>query len=246
MCASLRSFFKFLNREQFFKEQSFSHQLSLTFPTAFNTPKAQSRLPKFVEAEAIYQLIQQAGKHDKEPWVNARNQSIIHLLFTAGLRVGELVSLNLGQLSLDIHEGRVMSKGGKERVFYYSQKTTECLSTYLAARAQFFKENLRPTYPLIINQTGGRLNVRSIRRILSALVSSSPLEQNIHPHMLRHSFATHLLNNGVDLRLVQELLGHANIQNTQIYTHVSQDKLRQEYLKAHPRSNYPKKLHSEA
>jgi integrase/recombinase XerC len=169
--------------------------------------------------------------------LRARNRAIIEMLFSSGIRVGELAALNYGDVSFEQAELRIMGKGGRERISFVSQRALQALQLYCNEWAGIAQgRQPQAEDPLFLNYDGKRLNVRSIRRLLVETGEAAKLTKSLHPHIFRHSFATHLLNHGVDLRIVQELLGHISIRSTQIYTHVSTERLKRAYLKAHPRA----------
>jgi integrase/recombinase XerC len=246
--SSLKSFFKFLMKEQYLD----THALSL----AMKRPKLSRRLPEFLTVEEVGRLTDYVASQPADP-LSHRNLAILELLFTSGIRVGELVSLNLEDIDWETAEFRVLGKGGKERLCFMSQKALSALAQYRTVRGQLLSEPEAPTWgdapppkkrtrtpgqlklsetALFLNRDGTRLSARSVHRLLNQLSEASGLNKPLHPHIFRHSFATHLLNHGVDLRIVQELLGHASIRSTQIYTHISTERLRRAYLQAHPRA----------
>ncbi|MFA6506823.1 MAG: tyrosine-type recombinase/integrase [Treponemataceae bacterium] len=162
-----------------------------------------------------------------------RDSSLIHCLYSAGLRVSEAASLRLSRLDADLSSSRVLGKGGKERRVFFSVEARDALAAYLPARLERIKAE-KPTDALFVNHSGGALSVRGIRWIVDRYAACSGLGKPVYPHSLRHSFATHLVNAGCDVRVVQELLGHANLSTTQRYTHVNMERLKRIYAKAHP------------
>ena len=215
--AALRSFFKFLCRKEILQTNPVQRVAS---------PKLGRKLPNFLYLDQV-QLLLQAS--DCTKLLGARDQVIIELLYGSGLRVGELVSLNRDKLDLEIGLMRVFGKGDKERVVPITNHAIEAIERYLRVRND--DNNI-----LLLNYQGTRLSARSVRRILNKLVARVGLEQHVNPHMLRHSFATHMLDNGADLRSVQELLGHDKLSSTQIYTHLTRERLKKVYTQAHPRA----------
>jgi integrase/recombinase XerC len=162
-----------------------------------------------------------------------RDRALLELLYASGLRVSELVNLTLGQIDLDSNEIRVWGKGSKERVVLMGEPAAEAVRNYLdQGRAKLLAE--KKSKSLLLNRYGQRLPERSVQRILQQYAKKSGIGKRVHPHMLRHTFATHLLDGGADLRVVQELLGHARLSSTQIYTHVTKSQARKVYLSAHP------------
>jgi integrase/recombinase XerC len=225
--SALKTFFKFLMKERYFAENS--------LPVVFHRPKLLRRLPEFLSAEEIETLLQAVAREPDSP-LKLRNRAIVEILFSSGIRVGELTLLDFGHVNWEHAELLIKGKGGRERIAFISQRALDALSAYRSvwpqlAQAQPFHESA-----LFLNYQGERLNVRSVRRLLVEIGESAGLQKPLHPHVFRHSFATHLLNHGVDLRIVQELLGHISIRSTQIYTHVSTERLKRAYLKAHPRA----------
>lgn len=223
--AALRSFFKFLCRDGYIDANPVQR---------ISSPKLGKRLPEFLYLEQIEKLLQTP---DCTTVLGARDQVILELLYGSGIRVSELAGLNQEDADQDQMLLRVRGKGKKERIVPMTKYAIKAIQEYLSMR-----ENSQR--PLLLNYQGSRLSVRSIRRILDKLALEAGLPQHIHPHMLRHSFATHLLDGGADLRSVQELLGHSKLSSTQIYTHLSREHLRQVYDETHPHaksSNIPSK-----
>lgn len=225
--SSLKTFFKFLMKERYFEENS--------LPIVFRRPKQLRRLPDFMSAGEIDRLLQAAGREPDSP-LKWRNRAIIELLFSSGVRVSELASLDFGHVNWEESELLINGKGGRQRIAFFGQRAMAALLTYRAVWHELSDTPITAESALFLNKNGGRLDVRSIRRMLAELGSAAKLEKPLHPHVFRHSFATHLLNHGVDLRIVQELLGHVSIRSTQIYTHVSTERLKRAYMKAHPRA----------
>jgi integrase/recombinase XerC len=215
--AALRTFFKFLCREGILAQNPVLKVASL---------KTGYKLPEFLYVEQMNRLL---AVSDCTTLLGCRDQVILELLYGSGLRVSELINLNREDLIPDIFLIKVRGKGGKERVIPMTKYASEAIQAYLALRS----DNL-PS--LLLNYQGSRLSVRSVRRIIDKLVAKANLGHHVHPHMLRHSYATHLLNGGADLRSVQELLGHERLSSTQIYTHLTRERLREVYIQAHPRS----------
>jgi integrase/recombinase XerC len=162
-----------------------------------------------------------------------RDKALILAMYSAGLRISELTALSLKSLDGDLGGGRVMGKGGKERHILFSDEGREAVAAYLPARAARIRAE-RPTDRLFVNRRGGPLSVAGARWIIARYADRSGLQKNVHPHALRHSFATHLVNAGCDVRIVQELLGHASLSTTQRYAHVDMERLKKVYARAHP------------
>lgn len=226
--SALKTYLKFLMKERYLPD----HAVSLSF----HRPKPQRKLPAFLLENDIQKLLDTAAQQPDSP-LQRRNLAIIHLLFTSGIRISELTALNMEDMDTDQLELRIRGKGGRERMAFFSVAALASLKRYLAVWSELSDDASKATSPVFLNYNGARLNVRSIRRMLSETAELSGLEKPIHPHLFRHSFATHLLNKGIDLRVVQELLGHVSIRSTQIYTHVSTERLRKAYLQAHPRAH---------
>ncbi len=224
--AAIRTFYKYLYRER----------LIDTNPAiSLNAPKRPKPLPKFLSTEEIENIL----NHVKiDTPAGFRNRVILELLWATGMRVSELSGLNFGDLNIENNEIKVMGKGAKERIVLISDRAKNYLIQYLnTARsliAPGFNVSSDEEAPVFINSTGFRLQNKSIRNAIKETVRELELQKKVTPHVFRHSFATRLIENGADLRVVQELLGHAGISNTQIYTHVSTKHLKEVYDKAHP------------
>jgi integrase/recombinase XerC len=165
-----------------------------------------------------------------------RDKALILAMYSAGLRISELFTLSIKELEDDCLSARVIGKGDKERYVFFSEEAGRSIKEYLPARSARIKGAF-PTDRVFINRRGGALSVAGIRWIINQYGNRSGLDKHIHPHALRHSFATHLVNSGCDVRLVQELLGHTSITTTQRYTHVDMERLKQAYMKAHPHAD---------
>ena len=219
--ACLKSFFKYLTREQV---------LSTNPASGIATPKKERKLPSFLETEEVAHLLD-ASKGDK--WEMKRDRAILETLYSCGIRVSELVGLN--SIDIDLLSGliKVYGKGKKERIVPIGSCACEAIKDYIDVTPSDFQNR---TQPLFINRLKTRLTDRSIRRLILKYARRAALKKGISPHTLRHTFATHLLDRGADLRSVQELLGHAHLSTTQIYTHVTAKRLREAYDQAHPRA----------
>jgi len=225
--SAIRSFLRFLSREGV---------LAATTGFFVATPRQGKKLPKFLYVEEMLRLL---SAPDTGTPAGLRDVALLELLYASGLRVSELVSLSVGSLSLSSGQGIVQGKGGRERVFYFGNFAKDSLSAYQErGRPVLLKKARFPANEeaLWLNKYGSRLTDRGVRRIVEKYVSQAGLAMGISPHSIRHSFATHLLNAGADLRAVQELLGHVNISTTQIYTHITREKLKSVYTSAHPRA----------
>ncbi len=224
--SSLRSFYRFLEREELMKHNPFIN---------VRLPKSEQRIPEFFYEEELNQLF---SVSDCSTPLGQRNQAILELLYGTGIRVSECVQLEESHIDFSLSTLLVYGKGRKERYVPFGQFAEKALRNYLNhARPQLLKKQSQPVQKLFVNAKGGPLTARGVRLILDKMVKKAALTVDIHPHKLRHSFATHLLNAGADLRSVQELLGHEHLSSTQIYTHVTKDRLRQVYMNSHPRAN---------
>ncbi len=224
--ASLRSFFRFLHRRG---------ELESNPAQLVATPRQPVRTPRFLTIRQMEELL---SLPDLSSDRGQRDRAILEVLYGTGIRVGELVSLNLGSPALEEALLRVRGKGRKERLVPFGRPAAEALREYLPIRNRIVRaqRSTRLTEALFVNLRGGRLSARSVQRILEGYVQQCSVAIAVHPHLLRHTFATHLLNNGADLRSIQELLGHENLSSTQIYTHLSVDELVRIYRSAHPKA----------
>ena len=221
--ACIRSFFKFLVRENILK----------TNPAAgIATPKREKRLPQFLDPDEVTNLLEAPAR---DTWEGKRDRAILELFYSSGLRVSELVGLNQDDIDFFSELVRVRGKGKKERIVPIGSVALKAIQAYLEHRPAKEKE-ASPKRPLYLNRSGGRLTDRSVRRMILKYGRRIALKKEVSPHMLRHSFATHMLDRGADLRSVQELLVHENLSSTQIYTHVTTKRLKEAYDAAHPRA----------
>jgi integrase/recombinase XerC len=222
--ASMRSFFRFGQREGWCK----------TNPAKpLRTPRKPRNLPHFLSADDIGRLLHAPSPDDP---LGLRDRAILETLYSAGLRVSELAGLNLSDLDLAAGILRVRGKGRRERLAPIGSYAMRALSRWLSHRTLSPREPQGPLSPVFVNRFGRRLTTRSVGRMLEKYLRQTGLDRRTTPHTLRHSFATHLLDQGADIRSVQELLGHKSLVTTQIYTHVSTAGLRAAYEKAHPRA----------
>lgn len=227
--SAIRMFYKYLYRENIVKNNPLKGVMA---------PKYQKKLPVFLTEEEINKILNTIPIDTVQGF---RNRTIFELLYSTGIRVSELTSLNFGNLNLEENEIKVLGKGNKERIVLFSNTAKSFLKTYIeTVRKMLFQngsdEIINQDSPLFVNNTGYRLQAQSVRKILKNVIKQIELPKNVTPHKFRHSFATKMLEKGADLRVVQELLGHANISNTQIYTHVSSKHLKDVYNKTHPRA----------
>jgi len=221
--SSLRSFFRYLVQEGLVEKDPVNR---------ISGPKREKRLPSFLTSEEIISLL---SAPDTSTPLGIRDLAILELLYASGLRISEIASLDVGSVDLHSHQIRVMGKGSKERMVLMGGPAAECLGKYLnLARAKLLGEHA--TEALFLNRYGRRIAERRIQYILKKYSEKAGIPGRVHPHMLRHTFATHMLDGGADLRVVQELLGHSSLSSTQVYTHVTKARVRSRYLEAHPRS----------
>ncbi len=219
--SAIRSFYRYLLQEG----------LVSTSPAATtSSPKLDKRLPSFLTLEEVGRLLEAPDLSTPQ---GQRDRALLELLYASGLRVSELVKLNLEQINLDTREIRVWGKGSKERVVLMGKPAAEALAAYISEGRPKLLGGKRSS-TLFVNRYGGRPNERRVQRILEKYARVAGMAKRVHPHMLRHTFATHLLDGGADLRVVQELLGHAALSSTQIYTHVTKSQAKKVYLSAHP------------
>ena len=219
--ACLRSFFRFLCREGYVKVNPAS---------GLQTPKLDKRLPIFLDAGQVVKLIESPDTSDV---YGLRDRAILETLYSSGLRVSELVGLNRENVDFIGGVLKVYGKGKKERLAPIGDKAVRAMRKYLE---KLNPSKLKEKKAVFFNKSGRRISDRAVRRIVEKYIRKTSLNEKVSPHSLRHSFATHLLDRGADLRSVQELLGHANLSTTQIYTHVTTERLKAIYDKTHPRA----------
>jgi integrase/recombinase XerC len=222
--ACLRSFFKFLCREGYLPNNPV---LTIT------TPKREKHLPQFLYLNEVNALLEIPDNATK---LGIRDRAILEILYAGGLRLQEVVNLKLRDLDLSRGYLRVWGKGAKERLAPIGIPAVRALKRYLQIRPALLEHNSEPVNAVFLNYRGTQLSGRSIERMMAKYLKIMALNRKISPHTLRHTFATHLLDNGADLRVVQELLGHVDISTTQIYTHLTKERIRAVYLKNHPRA----------
>ena len=221
--AELRSFGDYLVREKVLDRNVFR---------LINAPRVPKRLPHYLTVAEVESLL---AVPDTTAPRGLRDRAIIEVLYGAGLRVSELTGLDVGDVDLTQAQVFVLGKGSKERVGLLGRAAVRAVWSYLeVGRPELLGR--QPTDALWLNHRGGRLTVRGVGMILARVGEQAGIRTHVSPHVLRHSFATHLMDGGADLRVVQELLGHANLTTTQIYTHVSQSRTREVYMRAHPRA----------
>jgi len=222
--AALRSFVKYLCRENVLTGNPIAN---------VSTPKMEKKLPRFLYPLETEMLIEAP---DTSTVRGMRDRAILETLYAAGVRVSELVGINLADLDLGEQWIRIRGKGGKERLAPIGEPARKALQDYLdKSRPYQYQGNPAPPEALFLNKTGERISARSIRNIINKYVEQLAMNQRVSPHTLRHTFATHLLNGGADLRAVQELLGHVKLSTTQIYTHLTKDRIKMIHDETHPR-----------
>ena len=215
--SSLRAFFDYLVR---------SGQISANPADMVPFPKLEKTIPKFLGIDDLFHLLDSIKT---DTWLDKRNLAMFETFYSTGMRVSEMEGLNMEDIDFKRQMIKVFGKGSKERIVPVGKRALNAVKDYRA----FLKENFIPVF---LNKNFSRLSSRSIRRILDKIVRDCGLNLSVSPHMLRHSFATHMLDSGADVRGIQEILGHVSLSTTQVYTHVSMDRLMQVYDKAHPRS----------
>jgi len=216
--SSLRSFFRFLNREGYIKTNPI---------LMLSSPKLEKHLPSFMTEEEVYKLIESAfGKTDKD-LLGLRDRAILEVFYSSGLRISELVGLNLDDIDFISGILKIRGKGKKERIVPIGETALTTIKKYLDKRK-------KQVDAVFLNNNSRRITTRGVRNIVIKYLHAAGIKPGVSAHTFRHSFATHLLNRGADLRTVQELLGHANLSTTQIYTHLTTDKIKSVYDKAHP------------
>lgn len=222
--AATKSFFTFLTSDGIIPSN----------PTEnIGSPKVGRALPKALSVEDVDELLEQPAKHTTPG--GKRDQAMLELLYATGMRASELISLNLEDVNLGAGYARCLGKGSKERIIPIHQNAVTAINGYLKEGRPKLASSLSG-HALFLNQRGGRLTRQGLWLILKAYAKEAGITAEVTPHIIRHSFATHLLREAAPVRHVQELLGHANIASTQVYTHLSSEHLRKEYDKAHPRA----------
>ncbi|CAG9622368.1 site-specific tyrosine recombinase XerD [Sutcliffiella rhizosphaerae] len=221
--ASIRSFHQFLLREKVTNQDPTVH---------IDRPKQEQKLPQVLAVEEVQALLEVPDVHKM---YGKRDKAMLELLYATGIRVSELISLNVSDVHLAMGFIRCIGKGNKERIIPLGKLAQEAIQIYIEeSRPQLRKK--KTTDALFLNHLGNRLSRQGFWKILKKLTKEAGIEKELTPHTLRHSFATHLLENGADLRAVQEMLGHADISTTQIYTHVTKNRMKDVYSRFHPRA----------
>lgn len=221
--SSIRSFYRYLNNQNVVKSNPFQ---------LLNLPKKEKKLPRYFEYNELLDLFEVP---DINTPLGERNRLILEMLYATGVRVGELVNIKVSDINLNDKKITILGKGNKERIVYYNDVTSKYLKKYLSEAR--IKLNINKSDYLFLNYRGGKLTTRGVQDVLNKIITKTSLNKKISPHMLRHSFATHLLNEGCDLLSVQQLLGHSSLSATSIYTHVTTDRMKEVYFKTHPRAH---------
>jgi integrase/recombinase XerC len=230
MLSAVRSLFRYACREGL---------LAANPAQAVRTPKIPQTLPRHLRPGEVENLVEAPTAADGDEPLALRDRALLELLYASGLRVSELVGLDWTDVDLSSRVVRVLGKGRKERMVPFGRKAEEALRAWLAVWAGLRKE-VDEAEPVFLNTFGTRLTDRSVRRVIDKWVDDAGVAQGVHPHTLRHTFATHLLENGADLRAIQELLGHSSLSTTQKYTHLDVERLLAVYRDAHPRARRAK------
>ncbi len=220
--SSLRSFYDYLVKKEIIDTNYFK---------MIKNPKKEGNLPKYVKEEDIDKMFMIPNTRT---WIGMRNLVIIRMLYVTGLRVSELVSIKLNDINLNDRTIKILGKGSKERIVVFGNNTKEALLDYLNRGRKEVDISNSPY--LFLNKDGKQLSTRYVRVIIDDIIHKASINMHVSPHMLRHTFATGMLNNGADLVSVKDLLGHESLNTTSIYTHVSDEKIREIYNKAHPRA----------
>ncbi len=217
--STLRSFYNYLVEVKLISSNIYKR---------VRNPKVPKKLPNYLSVVEIDTIIEEIDEDNDE---DIKEKFIFELLYSTGIRVSECASIKLSDIDYQNKTIRIMGKGSKERLVYYGESCERLLNKYLSIRNNLIKDGIEY---LLVNQKGGKISRESIEYIIDKIIKKSSVKHKISPHTLRHSFATHLLDNGADLKSVQELLGHVNLNTTEIYTHISNERLRKAYLMYHP------------
>lgn len=223
--AAVRTWFKFLAR---------NGAVNTNPADGLRAPRQDKKLPHFLSVDSLKALLEAPPADDP---LGLRDRAILEILYSAGLRVSELTGLNLDDIDLDAGVATIRGKGKKERLAFFGPVSLKALKVWLQARSTLLAEKIvKKSEAVFLNKHGTRLTTRSVGRLTEKYLAQAGLDPRTSPHTLRHSFATHLLDRGADIRSVQELLGHSSLATTQIYTHVTTQRLKDSYDKAHPRA----------
>lgn len=224
--STLKSFYKFMHTKEYIKVNPASN---------IKYPKKEKKLPNFVP----YNELENIFKFSKEGELGERNRLIFELLYACGVRVSELVNIKLKDIDFERKQIRIMGKGSYERFVFYGEYAKEALEDYINGLRKKLLKGRGNDY-LILNANGNKITTRGIAKIIDDVIKKASIKTKVSPHTLRHTFATHLLDNGCDLRSVQELMGHKSINSTEVYTHVTSERLKDVYFKSHPRGRLGK------
>ena len=220
--STLRSFFKYLASQK---------KINKNPMNLISNPKQEKKLPKFLYYDQVEKLLDIPDVNDP---FGLRDKTILEILYSTGIRVSELINIKIQDIDFNRNTIKILGKGNKERYVIFGKVLKDILDKYLKeARPVLVKDD---NNYLILNRFGKKISARGVEDILNKVVRNGGLDYHISPHTLRHTFATHMLDNGADLKSVQELLGHSNLSTTQVYTHVTNERLRSVYLKTHPRA----------
>ena len=219
--ATLKSFFKYLVKVELIKDNISIH---------VHSPKVPKNLPNFVDKNLIDLLMESPPS---DTFFGVRDRAVLELFYSTGIRLSELVNINIGDFYINKKLIRVIGKGNKERMIPYGKSAITAIKNYLNMRNLSFKP-IFANLPLFVNRSEKRISKRTIQRRMNNYIKLVADGKSVGPHLLRHTFATHLLDNGADIRAVKDLLGHSSLSSTQIYTHVSIEKLKKDYKQAHP------------
>ncbi len=220
--SALRNFYSFLVNNNIISSNQFK---------LIRNPKKEKHLPNFLQPNELQEIFDSI---ELDTPLGIRNRLIIELLYATGLRVSELVNLKINDIDKSNHEIRVVGKGDKERIVFFGEYALKYLNLYLESSRNELLNGKKEEY-LILNKDGEPITSRGVELIIDKIVAEAAIKHNISPHVIRHTFATDMLNNGADLKSVQELLGHSSLSTTQIYTHITNERLRSVYLKTFPR-----------
>lgn len=221
--STLRSFFKYNLKNKTIKTNPM---------TLISNPKQEKTLPKYLKYEDLEKMINSIDTSSKE---GIQNKLIIELLYSTGIRVSELVNIKLKDIKIKENQITILGKGNKERIVLFGKTAKTVLEQYIKEYKEYYQGNIINEY-LLINKKGKPLTTNKIELIVKKITRECSLKHNISPHTLRHTFATHMLENGADLKTVQELLGHENLKTTAIYTHVTNERLKHVFINSHPRA----------
>lgn len=226
--SALRTFYKYLVNENLIENNPFLD---------ISNPKKERKIPEFLNEIEIDDLLHVYNENNPK---SLRNNLILELLYSTGIRVSELVNIKLTDINFYNRTINILGKGRKERIVLYGEYANDALAKYLTNGRTFYLQC--DNEYLILNCYGNQLSVRSVEKIIEYCMNKMAIKHHVTPHTIRHTFATHLLNNGADIKTVQELLGHESLSTTQVYTHITNDRLRTVYLKTHPHSKNKEKV----